>query len=127
MTKNTFKLNSNHLFLCMIVSGLVVFCLSLALVYFRQHIMRHGYSIGNLERACFSYEQKISELDREILSMGTRNKIIGRAERGTWKPRSAAVVHVSKNDIQRYALASGKHVDAVVAKNFSLEQTKITR
>ncbi|MDR2436053.1 MAG: hypothetical protein LBD33_01935 [Puniceicoccales bacterium] len=103
----------------MVVSGIIVFCLSLTLVSFRQHVMGHGYSIGNLEHTCFSYEQKIAELDREILSMSAQNKIIGRAENGTWKLRSAAVVRVSRNDVQRYALASGRHADAVVAKNFS--------
>ncbi|MDR2720819.1 MAG: hypothetical protein LBB15_00830 [Puniceicoccales bacterium] len=118
MTKNTSKFNSSCPFLCTAILGLVLFCLSLALVRSRQHIMGRGYSIGNLEHICFSYEQKIAELDRAILAMGARSKIIERAEKGVWKPGSVAV-HITRNDIQRYVLASGKHTDAVIAKNFS--------
>jgi hypothetical protein len=112
-------------FLCMVILGLSVFCLLLALVRSRQYIMRYGYSIGNLECACSHYEQKISELDRKIISMSARSKIMEQVETGAWKSESV-VVHISNGDVQRYALASGKYADVAAVGNF-LEQTKITR
>ncbi|MDR0715447.1 MAG: hypothetical protein LBF25_01545 [Puniceicoccales bacterium] len=106
------------LFLCVVALGLSIFCLALALVCSRQHIIKHGYSIGNLEHICFSYGKKISEVDRKILSMSTRSKIMERVEVGEWKLESA-VVHVSKRDMQRHALITKRHVGLAVAKNFS--------
>ncbi|MDR3273996.1 MAG: hypothetical protein LBS87_01520 [Puniceicoccales bacterium] len=119
MTLNTSRSNfAYHLFLCTVASGLFVFCLAVTMVSFRQHIMKYGYSIGNLEHACSSYGRKISELDRKILSMSARSKVMTHAAKGVWGTESV-VVHVSKRDVRSYALNNRRRADVAVAKNFS--------
>jgi hypothetical protein len=41
-----------------------------------------------------------------------------RAAKGVWK-QGPAIVHVSRRDVQNYALAAKKQREGIVAKNFS--------
>jgi hypothetical protein len=119
MIRNIHKINyTTGLFLSGVVLGIVVFYLSISLVKSRQHALQDGYLISDLEQRCYSYNQKISELDKRILSMVSRSKITGTSKRETWKA-GAKVVCVSKFDVQSYVLAKNGRANATVAKNFS--------
>jgi len=105
-------------FMCTVASGLFLFCLAVIIISSKQHMIKYGYSIGTLENACSSYESKIVELDRKFLSMSAQSQVMTHATKGVWGMESV-VVHVSRRDIQSYALNNRKHTDVVVAKNFS--------
>jgi fructose-1,6-bisphosphatase len=112
------KNHAIRLFFSNVALGFVVFGLSIFLVRSRQHTIKYGYLVSDLEQKCFAHNQKISELDGAILSMVSRNKITENIEKNVWKVESK-IVRVSKIDVQSYALAKNSRTGIAIAKNFS--------
>ncbi|MDE6432423.1 MAG: hypothetical protein K2L13_03445 [Opitutales bacterium] len=114
---NTDKIHSRNilltLWLAVVVSTLSVFCLSVALVRSKQHIMQYGYKISQLESSCAAYGVKINELDKEILKL---NLSITTDIRQDWV-KNTTVYHVKKRDIQYFALSKKSGKGRAVAHN----------
>ncbi len=101
------------LWLLIIVSSLLAFCLSITLIRSKQHIIQYGYRISQLESSCATYGVKISELDKEILRL---NVAIIPSESSNWI-KNATVHHVKKRDVQYFALSKKLGSGRTVAHN----------
>lgn len=105
---------SKYLWLLIVICGLSAFCLSISLIRSKQHIMQHGYTIGQLEGSCIAYDIRISELNKEILkrsNLSPSSKICS-----NWV-KSPLVHHIKKRDVQYYAFNKRSKNNQTVAQN----------